>query len=310
MNNTNINNYNELDYNKGLIPNNNNNYYPDINNPNQFPSVNSNSYNNNNNNNYNINQNNYNNNPNNYNINQNNYNNNPNNYNYNNNPNNYNINQNNYNFNNNANNFNNNNYNNNYFNNNNSPFEIPNYNINSEQKSTKNSELNSTELLLKDNKFEDDKFCCCFRKHDILVDFNFKLIILIVILCAFHILLTILLICVTLDLDKIFHIMNSIQIFYAVFCLISLINNKCIRYFSCIFNIIFSLISGVFIFLDFSYYAQNSKHKINERELRFFLIMARGGILYILVYLMCYIFGKTFCDEHRSRNGTGLTFNC
>ena len=186
-----------------------------------------------------------------------------------------------------------------------------NYNI-SEPKSSRNytetySNLPSNIINFEDE--DDDKFCLCFYTYDILMKIETNKILFIVILCLFQILFTGLLICLTLDLEKIFHIIISIQSIYAIFCLFSLFKKKCIRYFCCVFIIIFSLISVIFIFVELGYYIEKNRDNIKANDFRIFVIMARGLILFLLVYCMLNIFCKTFCDEHRNERG-GLSFRC
>ena len=311
----NLYNPNELDYNKGLIPDNNNNVYGNVSGDNS--TQNSNNNYNNNPNNYNPNV--YNNNPNNYNPNV--YNNNPNNYNpniYNNNSNNYNPNvynnnPNNYNpnvYNNNPNNYNNNpnNYNpniyNNNFNKNNDPF-TSNNNYPSQPNPTNNSDIKQMNVL--SNEIENDKYCCCFYSRDFLREMPRRNISIILILCFCQIILNILLIYVTPDLDIIFHLINSIQFFYIIFSLVSISNNKCIRHFGTIFNVIISSICGLLIFAELFYYIKENidkfkKHKEFEDAI-IYLILFRGGILYILVYIMFDIYCRTFLGRHRDQDG-------
>jgi len=208
--------------------------------------------------------------------------------------NNYNINQNNYNINNYDNNFNNNYYNNN-FNNNNPLYQIPNNN-NSEQ----NKYVINSVNVPSNNKLENDKFCCCCYSHDILVNIDNKIISVIFILSFIQIVLSIFLIYLTSDSNKKFIILISIQFFYPMFCIISLINIKCIRYFCCVFISIFSFIFGIFIFLEFIYY----NTKINDKKIKGedyinLIISIRAFFLYLLTHCMFYIFCRTFCERHK-----------
>ena len=261
------------------------NYYNELDNNNTF---------NNNNNDYNINSNNYN-----INLYNNNFNNNDNNNknnNYNNN-NNYNINLNNYNYNNNDNIFINNNYNNNNYNNNNDPFPIPNNNANSEPKSSNEYIIKSANVPSNNIKFEDDKICC-FYKHEILTDYSSSHIIIIIILCSFHIVLTTIQIYFTLDYT-IFLIFNFVQLFYAFLCLLTIVNNKCIRYFGCVFNFIFLFVGEALVILEMVNY-NNHQDDIDKDTIdyRIILDIIRWLILLFLTFFMNKIFCKTYCLEH------------
>jgi len=207
--------------------------------------------------------------------------------NYNNNPNEYNNNPNEY--------INNPNEYNNNFNNNNEPFTS---NNNSQPNPSNNSDIKPNDDL--SNEIEDDKFCYCCYSRDFLREIPKKIRILIFILCFYQILLNILIMSYNKDADIIFLLINSVQFFYVIFCLVTITNIKCFRYFGTIFNVIISIICGLLIIVEFIFYfKENEKKGKQPKHYITHFILFRGIILCILIFIMFAIYCRTFCKRLR-----------
>ena len=223
----------------------------------------------------------------------NNYNNNP--TNYNNNPNVYNNYPNEYNNNPNV-------FNNNFNNNNNDPFTNYTSQPNPSNPSN-NSDIKPNNV--QSNKIENDKFCCCCFSHDFLREIPRRGSALIFVLCFCQILLNTLIMSLTKDAGIIFHLINSVQFFYIIFCLVTITNIKCFRYFGTIFNVIISFICGLLIFAEFYFYFKDNNDKRSKtlKHTIIYFILFRGIILYILICIIFDIYCRIFIERHRDRHG-------
>ena len=227
-------------------------------------------------------------------------------------PNNYNINSNYNNFNNNYNNTTNNNSNNNNSNNNNTSSPTPG---NLEIKTSDNLATNYSIVPTNDNKIEKNKFCrCCYTK-DLLINLDCIQKIKINSLSIIHLLLTIGDVFYTLNDTFIIYIMNFIQFIYGIFCLISIKKNKCIRYFTTVFSIIFIFAGNIAIIGEAIFLWKNGKGQPDddmEPDGSFVTIMIavmRACCLLALTKIMLFIFCHTFCEEHNCREGDNNRIN-
>ena len=228
-----------------------------------------------------------------------------NNYNYGNNYN-YNINSNYNNFNNNYNNTTNNNSNNNNSNNNNTSSPTPG---NLEIKTSDKLATNYSNVPTNNNKFEENKFCRCCYRNDLLINLDCIQKIKIISLSIIHLLLTIGDVFYTLNDIFIIHIMNFIHFIYGIFCLICLKKNKCIRYFTTVFSIIFIFAGNLAIIGEAIYLWKIGKGQPKDNkdpDSSFVTIMIAGMracCLLALTDIMLFIFCDTCCKEHNCRMG-------
>ena len=200
----------------------------------------------------------------------------------------------------------NNNSNNNNSNNNNTSSLTPD---NLELKKSDNLASNYSNVPTNDNKIEKNKFCRCCYTNDLLIELDYIQKTKIISVSIIHLLLTIGDVFYTLNDTFIIHIMNFIQFIYGIFCLLSLKRNKCIRYFTTIFSIIFIFAGNLAIIGEAIYLWKIGKGQPDddrEPDGSFITIMIdviRACCLLALTKIMLFIFCDTCCKEHNCREG-------